>query len=287
MSELHTYELGELRVTKITEQVFDSLTVGQLYPDATPDSIAMLDSDPALTMDSPAVMSIHSWLVETPDHRMLIDTASGNRKNRPFSNLFHQLHTPWLEILQGSGVRPADIDFVLHTHLHVDHVGWNTVWDGERWVPTFHNAVHICSKAELDFYASPESAPRAMVFEDSIRPVQESGQLRVISDHGQEVLPGVRFLPTPGHSRGHMSISIKAGNEVALFCGDVMHTPIQVARPTWNSRFCEQQAAARESRKKLSDHASTLRATVFTSHFAESSVGRVAELGEHYSWTFL
>lgn len=287
MSALHTYELGDLRLTKITEQVFNSLTVGQLYPDATPSSLVSLDRGPALTLDSPAEMSIHSWLVETPNHRMLVDTASGNQKNRPFSSLFHQLRSPWLEILQASGVRPSDIDFVLHTHLHVDHVGWNTVWNGERWVPTFANAVHICSQAEMDFYASPESAPRAMVFEDSIRPVQEAGQMRVISDHGQEVLPGVRFLPTPGHSRGHMSISIESGNELALFCGDVMHTPIQLARPAWNSRFCEHQSAARESRKKLLAHASNLGATIFTSHFAESSVGRVAELGEYYSWTFL
>jgi glyoxylase-like metal-dependent hydrolase (beta-lactamase superfamily II) len=189
-------------------------------------------------------MSIHSWLVETPQYRLLIDTASGNAKDRPFSSLFHQLHSPWLEKLTSTGVHPCDIDYVLHTHLHVDHVGWNTVWSGERWIPAFVNAVHVCSQAEMDFYDSPASASRAMVFEDSIRPVRDAGQLNVIGNHGIEILPGIRFHPTPGHSPGHMSITVESDNQIALFCGDVMHSPLQVISPGWNSMFCGEQSAA-------------------------------------------
>lgn len=287
MNSSDVYDMGDIRITKITEQIFRTFTVGQLYPDSTPDRLKKANTAVELTQDSAVEMSIHSWLVETPQHRLLIDTASGNAKDRPFSSLFHQLRSPWLENLTSTGVNPGDIDYVLHTHLHVDHVGWNTVWNGDRWIPTFVNAMHVCSQAEMDFYDSPASATRAVVFEDSIRPVRDAGQLKVIGNHGVELLPGIKFHPTPGHSPGHMSITIESGNEVAFFCGDVMHSPLQVISPGWNSMFCAEQSAACESREWLLQHACSGRTTLFTSHFAESSVGRVTQAAGQYAWEFI
>lgn len=287
MSNLDVYHVGDLRITKITEQIFRTLTVGQLYPDSTPKLLDSIGPNDFLTQDSAVEMSIHSWLVETPQHRLLIDTASGNAKDRPFSSLFHQLNSPWLENLNSTGIRPSDIDYVLHTHLHVDHVGWNTIWNGETWLPTFVNAVHVCSQAEMDFYDLPISASRAMIFEDSIRPIRDAGQLRVIGNQGGEFLPGIRFHPTPGHSPGHMSIAIESGGQIALFCGDVMHSSLQVEFPIWNSMFCGQQRAARKSRKWLLENASMDRTTVFTSHFNNSSLGRVTNDSGKFTWKFL
>lgn len=287
MNSSVVYDMGDIRITKITEQIFRTLTVGQLYPDSTPERLKKANTAVELTQDSAVEMSIHSWLVETPQHRLLIDTASGNAKDRPFSSLFHQLHSPWLENLTSTGVHPCDIDYVLHTHLHVDHIGWNTVWNGDRWIPTFVNAMHVCSQAEMDFYDSPASASRAMIFEDSIRPVRDAGQLQVIGNQGGEFLPGIKFYPTPGHSPGHMSIAFESGNEVALFCGDVMHSPLQVICPGWNSMFCGEQSAACESREWLLQHACSGRTTVFTSHFTESSVGRVTQAAGQYAWEFI
>ncbi|WP_082069151.1 MBL fold metallo-hydrolase [Pseudomonas sp. ES3-33] len=281
------YEIGDLRITKITEQLFSTLSVVQLFPDATPQLLGSLASAAGITQDSAVEMSIHSWLVETPHHRLLIDTASGNFKDRPFSSIFHQLNSPWMENLTLAGKRPEDIDYVLHTHLHADHVGWNTVLKDGVWVPTFVNAVHVCSQAELDFYDTPAAAPRMMIFEDSIRPVRDAGQLQIIDNQGGEFLPGIRFYPTPGHSPGHMSIAIESGNEVALFCGDVMHSPLQIAFTDWNSMFCMSQSAARESRKWFLEHSLSDHITVFTSHFTESSVGRITKDNEQYIWEFI
>lgn len=287
MNSSGLYTIGDLRITKVTEQLFSTLSVVQLFPDATPELLDSLASAAGVTQDSAVEMSIHSWLVETPHHRLLIDTASGNFKDRPFSSIFHQLNSPWLENLTRAGMRTEDIDYVLHTHLHADHVGWNTVLKDGEWVPTFVNAVYVCSQAEIDFYDTPAAAPRMMIFEDSIRPVRDSGQLQVIDNQGGEFLPGIIFYPTPGHSPGHMSIAIKSGNEVALFCGDVMHSPLQIAFADWNSMFCMNQSAARESRKWFLEHAISDHITVFTSHFNESSVGRVTKDNEQYIWEFI
>ncbi|NMM38149.1 MAG: MBL fold metallo-hydrolase [Glaciimonas sp.] len=287
MKNFTVYRVGDIRITKITEQIFRTLTVSQLYPDATSALLKSLTGATEVTQDSAVEMSIHSWLVETPHCRLLIDTASGNLKDRPFSSLFHQLHSPWMENLILAGVRPSEIDYVLHTHLHVDHVGWNTVLSGDHWVPTFVNATYVCSNAEMAFYESPAAASRMMVFDDSILPVRDAGQLEVIANQGGQFLPGIKFHPTPGHSPGHMSISIESGNEIALFCGDVMHSPLQVAFSDWNSMFCGQQLAARKSRKRLLEQACLDRTTVFTSHFTESSVGRVTEAQGRYNWEFI
>lgn len=284
MNPSDVYQVGDLRITKITEQVFNVLSVAQLYPDATPEMLEAISTSEQIKPDTPAEMSIHSWLVETPRYRLLIDTASGNLKDRPFSSIFHQLNSPWLVNLERSGVRPEEIDFVLHTHLHVDHIGWNTVWDGEKWVPTFANAVHVCSQAELDFYDTPAAAPRLMIFDDSIKPVLDAGRLETIDNSGKEYLPGIKFYPTPGHSPGHMSISIESGEELVVFCGDVMHSPLQIAQPKWNSVFCGQPDAARASRRWLLEYAADADATVFTSHFAGSSVGRIKKSDGQYAW---
>jgi len=287
MNQSDVYQIGNLRISKITEQVFSALSVARLYPDATPELLETLSGGEQMKPDTPVEMSIHSWLVETPQHRLLIDTASGNFKDRPFSSIFHQLQSPWLDNLELTGVRPEDIDFVLHTHLHVDHVGWNTVWDGEKWVPTFANATHVCSQAELDFYGTPAAAPRLMIFEDSIKPVLDAGQLEAIDDGGKEYLPGIKFHPTPGHSPGHMSISIDSGEGLVVFCGDVMHSPLQVAQPKWNSVFCAQQISARVSRRWLLEHAADSHATVFTSHFTGCSVGHVTKANGQFAWAFI
>jgi len=287
MNQSDVYQIGDLRISKITEQVFNVLSVAQLYPEATSEMLEAISTSEQIKPDTPAEMSIHSWLVETPQYRLLIDTASGNFKDRPFSSIFHQLNSPWLVNLERTGVRPEEIDFVLHTHLHVDHIGWNTVWDGEKWVPTFANAVHVSSQAELDFYDTPAASPRLMIFEDSIKPVIDAGRLETIENTGKEYLPGITFHPTVGHSPGHMSISIKSGDELVLFCGDVMHTPLQVAQPRWNSVFCGQPTSARVSRRWLLEHAADAGATVFTSHFNESSVGRITKSGGQYAWTFI
>lgn len=124
----HTWHVGELKITKLFEQIF-SLPAVKLYPEVTEEQLQHFAD--GMTRESPLAMSVHSWLVESPQGRFLIDTATGNGKSRPFSPMFDQLNSPWMDNFLATGLRPEDIDYVLHTHLHTDHVGWNTRWDGE------------------------------------------------------------------------------------------------------------------------------------------------------------
>jgi len=188
-------------------------------------------------------------------------------------------------------VKPEDVDYVLHTHLHVDHVGWNTRLVGGRWVPTFPNARHVFARAEEDYYSSPAShndvnVPSLGVFEDSVAPIIASGQVERIGDAGGAFLDHFVFRPSKGHSIGHMSIELRSGDEEALFSGDVMHHPLQVVRPDWNSVFCEWQDEARASRRWALEHAAERRLLFFTPHFAESSAGYVTRHGDRFDWRY-
>lgn len=288
MSEIHSYRIGDMEITRITEQVISTLTTDRLFPDSDAESFARHKDwmVPELLSEDGrhALLSIHSWLIRTPHHLMLVDTATGNGKERPFSALFHQLNTPWYERFLATGVTPEDIDYVLLTHLHADHVGWNTVLDDGRWKPTFPNARYVFAKREGDFYTTPASESRRMVFADSVKPVLDAGLADLIEDEGGEYLPGIHFLPTPGHSVGHMAIALESKGETALFIGDVMHHPVQVYHPEWNSVFCGNSSQSRQSRQWLLNYAVNREATLFPAHFAGRSAGKVVAEQEQYLW---
>lgn len=289
------YRVGDITVTKIEEMRLNVAPPSFLYPDWNPEVL-----EPNLHWLTPSnldartgylVQSVHSWLVRTPRHTILIDTGSGNDKARPRNLIFHQLSNPYLERLAAAGVRPEDVDFVLHTHLHVDHVGWNTRLIDGRWVPTFPNARHVFSQAEEDYYGSAAShndvnVPSLGVYEDSVAPIIESGQAERIANEGGEYLDNFVFHPTRGHSIGHMSIELRSGNARAMFSGDVMHHPLQVIYPEWNSVFCEWQDAARQSRLRVLEQAAEHDLLLFTPHFAESSAGYVSRCGAGFSWRY-
>lgn len=278
MTEQRSFTIGNLKVTKIWEQMF-SLPQGKLFP-------ASGDASSARSDDLVA-MSVHSWLVETPNRIMLIDTATGNGKERPFSPLFHRLNSPWMENLAAAGIDPADVDYVLHTHLHTDHIGWNTVANGDGWIPTFPNAVWVCPQAEVDFLTSPAGAARRVIYDDSIQPIIDARKLVTLPAEVTEYLPGIFFYPTPGHSPGHMSIIFVTGSQKLIFCGDLMHSAIQVALPQWNSMFCGNGPLAADSRRWLLDFATAENATVFTSHFDHSSAGRITRENDAFRWEFI
>ena len=284
-----TYRIGDTRITRVTDTLLHGLTPSFLYGDWNPD---VLDEQPQLRglldeAGEQVILSVHTWVVEWAGQVVLIDTGIGNHKDRPFSKLFHQLETPYLERLGALGIQPEDVDHVLLTHLHADHVGWNTRLVDGRWVPTFPNAKYVMPQGDLDFYATPDADSRRMVFDDSVAPTLAAQQAISIDIGGGEYLDGFRFHPTPGHCAGHMSISLTSRGEMALFTGDVVHTPIQLYRPQWNSVFCREQEQARESRRWLLDFAADQGATVFTAHFPDTSAGLVTHQGSGFEWQFV
>lgn len=285
-----TYTVGEARITRIDETAF-ALAPDVLFPDWDPASGRALEAHLAtasLDLTNRRVpLKTHLWVVEIGGMTVVVDTGIGNGKTRPFSALFDRLDHPVLERFEAAGFRREQVDYVLLTHLHVDHVGWNTHWQEGRWTPVFPNATYVFSERERDYFATPAGASRRMVFEDSVLPVIEAQQARAVPDAGEEIVDGIRFLPTPGHSIGHMAIEIRSRGEIALFSGDVMHSPLQVYRPQWNSTFCLDQRLARASRHGLLERAANTGATVFPAHFPEGSAGRVHEGPHGFEWNYL
>jgi glyoxylase-like metal-dependent hydrolase (beta-lactamase superfamily II) len=286
-SQVH--RVGAATIARIDETSF-ALAPDQLFPAWNPSDGRALEerfATDSLDLTNRRVpLKTHLWVVELDGRTVVVDTGIGNGKSRPFSALFDRLDNPVLARLHAAGFQPEQVDLVLLTHLHVDHVGWNTHWQGGRWAPVFPNATYVFGERERDYFATPESEPRRMVFEDSVLPIIKAGQARAVPDAGEEILDGIRFLPTFGHSTGHMAIEIRSRGETALFSGDVMHSALQVHRPEWNSVFCFDHKRARESRHELLTYAAETGATVFAAHFAETSAGTVTRVSSGFEWSY-
>jgi glyoxylase-like metal-dependent hydrolase (beta-lactamase superfamily II) len=204
--------------------MLSNFTPGALFPDWNPNIVVTnpdcLQPD---TMDDSRehiLMSVHSWLVREPGRTTLVDTGVGNGKHRPYAPFFDQLKNPFLERLQATGVEPIDIDYVLLTHLHVDHVGWNTCLEGDRWVPTFPKARYLFSRAEREYFTDPKNHTERnrtsfQVQNDSIDPIIEAGLADPIEVDGTEPIEGFIFYPTPGHSVRHALIGFRSGDGLA------------------------------------------------------------------------
>ncbi|WP_174296343.1 MBL fold metallo-hydrolase [Sphingomonas bacterium] len=303
------FRVGKTRIQKVFEMDLNGMMFEQLLPDLDPaDLRAHPDWVPAGTGDDEghALLSIHSWLIHHDGRTILVDTGAGNDKARPDQPILDHLGSPFLERLRQAGVGPGQVDAILHTHIHSDHVGWDTRLEGDRSVPTFPNATVICSGLEWRYGAAladddadgiaaarrqaglgePVRTPVSGTFADSMRPLEPAGKVWLIDVDGSEVLPGIRFIPTPGHSIDHASIEIESDGEVALFGGDVLHHPLEIHDTDLVSCFCEFPGAVGRSRRALLKRAVERRATVFSSHFPLSSAGRIVREGDGYAWNF-
>ncbi len=233
-------------------------------------------------------VSVHAWLVRVGALTVLVDVCVGNGKARA-AKAFDHLDTPWLDRLAAAGARPEDITYVLLTHLHTDHVGWNT-WRGPSgWVPTFPNARTLLPRRGFELFTAPDSRsrPNYDMFADSVLPVVQAGRVDMVPPEGGEMLPGFTFLPTPGHSSDHMSILLRADGQEALFAGDVLHDPVQVGRPDLCSMFCTHPEEARQSRLHALDLAANRGLTWFSAHCAGTSVGTISRIADGFAWSSL
>ena len=310
-----TYRVGDATVVKIPELALDASDPAYFYPGQIDISAALEETHKLWpgSMDPQTGLlhqSIHIWLVRTPTCVILVDTGAGNDKDRSSVPSLNRLNEPVLDRLKAAGIAPEAVDLVLLTHLHVDHVGWNTRKFDGRWVPTFPNARYFFSGRERAYLAALSAADGSEtaireeaklgpmtdspvpglyegIYEDSMRPVIDAGLAREIVVDGTEVVEGFSFIPNPGHTIDHACIRFCSQGEQALFWGDVMHHPLQFVRPDWNSVFCEFPDAARKARRWALNHAAETNALVFTTHFAESSVGRVSRERDRLTWQFV
>ncbi len=226
-----------------------------------------------------------SFVVRHGKTTILIDTCFGNDKERPDFLLGHRLQNPYLERLRAAGCAPEDVDIVLCTHFHVDHVGWNTRLENGRWVPTFPNARYILSSEEYRRFApehrTTEPPPFLDIFEDSVLPIIQAGQAEFVSgEHAVHEL--LTIVPTPGHTPGHISIRAGRGAETGVFLGDVIHNPVQMALPDLNSAYCEDGPTARATRRALLEAAVEGNHLLIPGHFAAPHIGRVRPAGNGF-----
>ncbi len=219
-------------------------------------------------------LNVQSWIVETPSHKIIVDTCIGNNKANRSVPVWNGLNKPFLNDLAAAGYPIDTIDTVLCTHLHVDHVGWNTTLLGGKWVPTFANARYLFGKTEYEHWAahSPEGEHRA-VFEDSVQPIVDAGRANLIgSDHriGDEI----SLISTPGHTPGHMSLLVTSDGQQALLTGDVAHHPCQMAHLDWSSTADSDPVQSIETRKMLFSRFADTPALVFGGHYDPGHIVR-------------
>jgi glyoxylase-like metal-dependent hydrolase (beta-lactamase superfamily II) len=214
------------------------------------------------------VFTMQLWVLKASDRVILIDTGVGNGKRRPAPNQ-NMINTPVIEWMEAIGAPPDRVTHVVHTHLHGDHVGWNTHDVDGRWEPTFPNAIYYLPRREWAHYkARYDSGERDLLggsFADSIAPVAQAGLTRAFDD-GDEIAECLLARAAPGHSPGQVTLTLRDGGSEYVFAGDVLHSPIQVLFPEANSRWCEFPELARSTRRALLHYAAETGATVFPAH---------------------
>lgn len=293
MTGPNIYTVGDARVACVVDCVLDSFTPQRLLPDWRDDDWELVKQIPnTLTPDGRHVLlSIHSWVIWHRGKTFIVDTGAGNDKDRPHAPYFDHIKTPYLSRLAAIGVDPENVDYVLHTHLHVDHVGWNTMLVDGRWQPTFPNARHVFSRKEYAYFTDPthlteRNRTSFQVQADSVTPIVEAGLGDMIEVTGDEVVQGFSFYPTPGHTMDHASIVFDSGGAKALFAGDVLHHPLQILNPELMSVFDPNHERSLQSRRWALDYAADQDAIWFSSHFPMPSAGHVTRGIEGYNWRF-
>jgi glyoxylase-like metal-dependent hydrolase (beta-lactamase superfamily II) len=294
MSELHAGELkiGEMSLRRIVESEEPLLSPFEIFPDCEAGHLAANASWLAPRfMDAAAqllVIAIQSFLIRRGGLTILVDTCSGNDKDRkrPF---FDHREWPWLERLRAAGVAPEEVDVVLCSHLHVDHVGWNTRLENGRWVPTFPNARYLISQREWDYWkasVAPNGVARTGDYiEDSVLPIFASGQAELIADD-HEFAGDLWLETTPGHTPGHLALHLSDAHRHVILSGDLMHHPLQLRYPDWSTRFCADPGQARATRRDfLARHADT-GTLIVPAHFPSPAGGLVERRGDHYAFRF-
>lgn len=261
------WTVGRVKITKIVE--ITSIGGSRfILPQGTSEAIQKM---PWLvpgyaTPEGRLILSVQSWIVETPSHRIVVDTCIGNDKQGRSVPAWNSLDKPYLDNLAVAGTPAEIIDTVLCTHLHVDHVGWNTKLVNGQWVPTFTNARYVFGKTEYAHWAAQSEGEHKIVFEDSVQPIVTAGLADLVTaDHriGDEV----SLISTPGHSPGHMSVLIESDGATALLTGDVAHHPCQMARLDWSSTADFDPVQSIEARKMLFSRFADTPTLVFGGHF--------------------
>ena len=279
------WNIGDVRITRVAELGGQPFPATFMFPQATP---ALVQRHAWLRPhfaheDGRLFASIHSFVIESGARRIIVDTCVGNDKARVI-RAWSMLQGPFLADLARAGFPADSIDTVLCTHLHVDHVGWNTRLVEGKWVPTFPKARYLFGRKEWEHWASEAAEHRdGDVMGDSVRPIIDAGLAELV-DMDQVLTPEVRLQPTPGHTPGHVSVRIASRGEEAVITGDLMHHPLQCAEPDLSNNFDVDAGAARRTRRDFLARYSNRPVLVLGTHFAPPTGGWVVDAAA--AWRF-
>ncbi len=272
-------KIGDVTVTPIVE-IDWPVKPHWILPDATPENTKpYLDwlAPHYVTDDGLLRLVVQALLVESRGQKIIVDTCVGNDKDRD-NPAWNQRDGPFLSLIEDAGFPREEIDLVVCTHLHVDHVGWNTMKRNDEWVPTFPNARYLWAGEEFDYWSKTRDEIGSQVFGDSVAPIFEAGLARsVASDH--QITPELRFLSTPGHTPGHCAVAISSRGEEAIITGDLMHHPSQCAHPEWGCTFDLDPKRAQATRRDFLERTADRDIAVIGTHWGGDTAVAVRREG--------
>ena len=273
------WQVGDVRVTQIVELTTASLGP-HLLPQATPEVLGAIPwMHPFVDENAKLVLSIHSLVVESQGQTIMVDTCIGNDKQRNYPR-WNLMQGDFLQRFAAAGFSTEQIDTVLCTHMHVDHVGWNTRLVDGAWVPTFDRAEYLFAEDEWNHWRVEEQE-YGPVIEDSVQPIFDAGKAVLVQPE-HRVTDEVWLEPTPGHTPGHVSIHIASNGEEAVITGDMIHHPCQIKHADWSSLADHDADLAAHTRAGFVERYANRPVLIIGTHFAGPTAGKIVSDGDSY-----
>lgn len=276
-----SWQVGAVKITRVVEMEMPvpAGEKGGFIPDATPLALRAIPwlYPNFVNEQDQMLLSIHALLIEAPGLRLVVDTCIGNDKPRGLSG-GKSLSTNFLQAFEAAGWTRDSVDAVICTHMHVDHVGWNTMLVDGRFVPTFPKARYLFGRVEFDHWTSEGEDEQQAILADSVQPIVDAGLAEFVSlDH--VVSPHVRLVPTTGHTPGHVSVMIESEGQSAVITGDMSHHPCQMAHPDWSTSFDSDRNAAAVTRARMFAEWADAAHLVIGTHYAAPTAGHICRDG--------
>lgn len=277
------FRMGDIEIWRILESVDPFLEPQKFFPDMKAEDLDLLRREVPRQLcprTGMILIPIQGFLIRTPRHNILVDACVGNDKTCRIEQWNMRSDGRFMAGLTAAGVTPEDIDYVMCTHLHLDHVGWNTRLKDGRWVPTFPNAKYLFPDDDhAHFSADPDT-----VYQQSVLPVMAADQAELVAaDHA--LGDAVSLIPTPGHTPGHVSVQISSDQGAVVISGDAIHSPVQCLRPDWSCVSDVDRATAAKSRRSLLEMVCESHCRLIGSHFPLPSVGHVLRGDDAFTWS--
>ena len=277
--------IGEVEIVQVVEME-DNELFSTFIPEAKPEKVLGIEWLRPHFMDESGKLKalVQSFIIKSNGKNILIDTCNGNGKERPNMPTWGNLQTGFLKKIKDVGINSESIDIVVCTHLHFDHVGWNTKLENRKWVPTFPNATYLLSKEEYEYWIKKPEKEMVDDFngiDDSVTPIVKAGLAKFVADD-YRIDENVRFIPTPGHTPHHISVVIESQGVKAIISGDVMHHPCQIAHQEWTTLADTYPDQTIETRKKFLNEIKNTDTLLIGSHFSNPVAGKVVQVGNEY-----